>query len=86
MTLAWDMPSQPNGIIRRYEVSYIEQTSSDLSVDQWKKRSAMEASATIDRLSPFTFYLFRIRAFTVGYSRYSVDVSYQTAQDGKSLY
>ena len=71
VALSWDMPSQPNGIIRSYEVSYIEQTSSDLSVDQWKRRSVMEASARIDGLSPFTVYMFRIRAFTVGFSQYS---------------
>ena len=71
VALAWDMPSQPNGIIRRYEVSYIDQTSSGLSIDQWKRRSVTEALARIDDLSAFTVYVFRIRAFTVGFSQYS---------------
>ena len=71
VALSWEMPSQPNGIIQRYEVSYIKQTRLDLPIDQWKRKSVTEALARINGLSPFTFYVFRIRAFTVGFSQYS---------------
>jgi len=57
VSLQWKMPSQPNGIITKYEIQY-QTTSSSQTV------SATSATHTVTGLVGDTEYQFRVRAFT----------------------
>lgn len=73
VTLEWDEPGKPNGVIQRYEVLFHE--SCDIGCPTAMPASGLNASLsqryTVRSLSPYTMYNFRIRVYNSGHSSLS---------------
>uniref|UniRef100_A0A8C1JJM1 receptor protein-tyrosine kinase n=1 Tax=Cyprinus carpio TaxID=7962 RepID=A0A8C1JJM1_CYPCA len=69
VSLAWQQPERPNGVILEYEVKYYEKDQNERSYRIMKTSSR---SAEIKGLSPLTSYVFHVRARTAaGYGDFS---------------
>uniref|UniRef100_A0A8C1P3P4 receptor protein-tyrosine kinase n=1 Tax=Cyprinus carpio TaxID=7962 RepID=A0A8C1P3P4_CYPCA len=69
VSLAWQQPERPNGVILEYEVKYYEKDQNERSYRIMKTSSR---NAEIKGLSPLTSYVFHVRARTAaGYGDFS---------------
>ncbi|XP_027004424.1 ephrin type-A receptor 4b isoform X2 [Tachysurus fulvidraco] len=79
ITLAWQGPERPNGVIVEYEVIYYEKNQRDQNYTVLKTKSNM---MTVEGLKPATTYVFRVRARTDGgYGSYSGEIELETSQE-----
>uniref|UniRef100_A0A8C2L0V1 receptor protein-tyrosine kinase n=1 Tax=Cyprinus carpio TaxID=7962 RepID=A0A8C2L0V1_CYPCA len=80
VSLAWQQPERPNGVILEYEVKYYEKDQNERSYRIMKTSSR---SAEIKGLSPLTSYVFHVRARTAaGYGDFSAPFEFMTNSDG----
>ncbi|NWW32021.1 EPHA8 protein, partial [Panurus biarmicus] len=78
VTLLWQEPDQPNGIILEYEIKYYEKDKEMQSYSTLKSKST---TATISGLKPATRYVFQVRARTsAGCGRFSQTVEVETGK------
>uniref|UniRef100_A0A7N6BCD4 receptor protein-tyrosine kinase n=1 Tax=Anabas testudineus TaxID=64144 RepID=A0A7N6BCD4_ANATE len=83
VTLAWQGPERPNGVIVEYEVIYYEKNQREQNYTVLKTRSNM---MTVDGLKPGTTYVFRVRARTDGgYGSYGGEIELETSHEGKRM-
>uniref|UniRef100_A0AAY4EY77 receptor protein-tyrosine kinase n=1 Tax=Denticeps clupeoides TaxID=299321 RepID=A0AAY4EY77_9TELE len=76
VSLAWQQPERPNGVILEYEVKYYEKDQNERSYRIMKTSSR---SADIKGLSPLTSYVFHVRARTAaGYGEFSIPFEFMT--------
>uniref|UniRef100_A0A7M4G0F8 Ephrin type-A receptor 7 n=1 Tax=Crocodylus porosus TaxID=8502 RepID=A0A7M4G0F8_CROPO len=69
VTLLWQEPDQPNGIILEYEIKYYEK---DKEMQSYSTLKSKGTSATVSGLKPATRYIFQVRARTsAGCGRFS---------------
>uniref|UniRef100_A0A3P8XKA3 receptor protein-tyrosine kinase n=1 Tax=Esox lucius TaxID=8010 RepID=A0A3P8XKA3_ESOLU len=79
VSLAWQQPDRPNGVILEYEVKYYEKDQKERSYRVMKMASR---SADITGLSPLTVYVFQVRARTAaGYGEFSAPFEFSTNSD-----
>ncbi|XP_077116635.1 ephrin type-A receptor 8 isoform X2 [Ranitomeya variabilis] len=79
VTLIWQEPDQPNGIILEYEIKYFEKDKEMLSYSTLK---AAETRAIVTGLKPSTRYMFQVRARTsAGCGRFSQMVEVETSKE-----
>ncbi|CAB1326572.1 unnamed protein product, partial [Coregonus sp. 'balchen'] len=79
VSLAWQQPDRPNGVILEYEVKYYEKDQKERSYRIMKTASR---SADITGLSPLTVYVFHVRARTAaGYGEFSAPFEFSTNSD-----
>uniref|UniRef100_A0A4W5JP29 receptor protein-tyrosine kinase n=1 Tax=Hucho hucho TaxID=62062 RepID=A0A4W5JP29_9TELE len=79
VSLAWQQPDRPNGVILEYEVKYYEKNRKERSYRIMKTASR---SADITWLNPLTVYVFHVRARTAaGYGEFSVPFEFSTNSD-----
>ena len=62
ITVTWEEPVTPNGVIRGYNISYSLPDSGDEVVINVEP---IVRTVTVGDLSPFTFYEFTVAAFTI---------------------
>ncbi|XP_043573945.1 ephrin type-A receptor 5-like isoform X3 [Chiloscyllium plagiosum] len=76
ISLTWQEPNRPNGIILEYEIKYFEKAQ-ETSYTIIKSK---ETEITVDGLKPTTVYIFQIRARTAaGYGGYSRKFEFETS-------
>ncbi|XP_036409671.1 ephrin type-A receptor 4-like isoform X2 [Megalops cyprinoides] len=76
VSLAWQQPERPNGVILEYEVKYYEKNQNERSYRIVKTSSR---SADIKGLNPLTSYVFHVRARTAaGYGDFSAPFEFTT--------
>ncbi|KAL2096937.1 hypothetical protein ACEWY4_006144 [Coilia grayii] len=76
VSLAWQQPERPNGVILEYEVKYYEKDQNERSYRIMKTASR---SADIKGLNPLTIYVFHVRARTAaGYGDFSAPFEFMT--------
>uniref|UniRef100_A0A8C7K3M5 receptor protein-tyrosine kinase n=1 Tax=Oncorhynchus kisutch TaxID=8019 RepID=A0A8C7K3M5_ONCKI len=76
VSLAWQQPARPNGVILEYEVKYYEKNQKERSYRIMKTASR---SADITGLNPLTVYVFQVRARTAaGYGEFSAPFEFST--------
>nr|XP_046178507.1 ephrin type-A receptor 4-like [Oncorhynchus gorbuscha] len=79
VSLAWQQPDRPNGVILEYEVKYHEKNQKERSYRIMKTASR---SADITGLNPLTVYVFQVRARTAaGYGEFSAPFEFSTNSD-----
>uniref|UniRef100_A0AAY4F0A0 receptor protein-tyrosine kinase n=1 Tax=Denticeps clupeoides TaxID=299321 RepID=A0AAY4F0A0_9TELE len=79
VSLAWQQPERPNGVILEYEVKYYEKDQNERSYRIMKTSSR---SADIKGLSPLTSYVFHVRARTAaGYGEFSIPFEFMTTSE-----
>uniref|UniRef100_A0A8C7KBS8 receptor protein-tyrosine kinase n=1 Tax=Oncorhynchus kisutch TaxID=8019 RepID=A0A8C7KBS8_ONCKI len=79
VSLAWQQPARPNGVILEYEVKYYEKNQKERSYRIMKTASR---SADITGLNPLTVYVFQVRARTAaGYGEFSAPFEFSTNSD-----
>uniref|UniRef100_A0A8C2L4Y2 receptor protein-tyrosine kinase n=1 Tax=Cyprinus carpio TaxID=7962 RepID=A0A8C2L4Y2_CYPCA len=84
VSLAWQQPERPNGVILEYEVKYYEKDQNERSYRIMKTSSR---SAEIKGLSPLTSYVFHVRARTAaGYGDFSAPFEFMTNSGRRSKY
>uniref|UniRef100_A0A8B9I081 receptor protein-tyrosine kinase n=1 Tax=Astyanax mexicanus TaxID=7994 RepID=A0A8B9I081_ASTMX len=84
VSLAWQQPERPNGVILEYEVKYYEKDQNERSYRIMKTSSR---SADIKGLSPLTSYVFHVRARTAaGYGEFSAPFEFMTNSGARSKY
>jgi len=77
------VPSTPNGVIIQYELQYTEANGTSYSQNV---NSSDDLMATIESLSPNTFYTLDIRAYTyLGGGPFSDSVNVTTLPQGELL-
>ncbi|XP_015262430.1 PREDICTED: ephrin type-A receptor 3 [Gekko japonicus] len=83
VSLSWQEPEHPNGIILDYEVKYYEKQEQETSYTILRARST---NVTISGLKPDTTYVFQIRARTAaGYGSNSRKFEFETSPDSFSI-
>ncbi|XP_074828643.1 ephrin type-A receptor 3 isoform X4 [Natator depressus] len=83
VSLSWQEPEQPNGIILDYEVKYYEKQEQETSYTILRARGT---NVTISGLKPDTTYVFQIRARTAaGYGTNSRKFEFETSPDSFSI-
>ncbi|XP_066476081.1 ephrin type-A receptor 3 isoform X2 [Tiliqua scincoides] len=83
VSLSWQEPEHPNGIILDYEVKYYEKQEQETSYTILRARST---NVTISGLKPDTTYIFQIRARTAaGYGTNSRKFEFETSPDSFSI-
>ncbi|XP_072373213.1 ephrin type-A receptor 5-like isoform X5 [Scyliorhinus torazame] len=76
ISLSWQEPNRPNGIILEYEIKYYEKAQ-ETSYTIIKSK---ETEIVVDGLKPTTVYIFQIRARTAaGYGGYSRKFEFETS-------
>ncbi|XP_077077905.1 ephrin type-A receptor 3-like isoform X1 [Siphateles boraxobius] len=79
ITLAWQGPDRPNGVIVEYEVIYYEKNQRDQNYTVLKTKAHM---MTVEGLKPGTTYVFRVRARTDGgYGSYGGEIELETSHE-----
>ncbi|XP_059499641.1 ephrin type-A receptor 5-like isoform X2 [Stegostoma tigrinum] len=75
ISLSWQEPNRPNGIILEYEIKYFEKAQES----SYTIIKSKETEITVDGLKPTTVYIFQIRARTAaGYGGYSRKFEFET--------
>ncbi|KAE8621771.1 hypothetical protein XENTR_v10004966 [Xenopus tropicalis] len=83
ISLSWQEPEHPNGIILDYEVKYYEKQEQETSYTILRARTT---NVTINSLKPDTTYIFQIRARTAaGYGSNSRKFEFETSPDSFSI-
>ncbi|XP_038622187.1 ephrin type-A receptor 3 isoform X1 [Tachyglossus aculeatus] len=83
VSLSWQEPEHPNGIILDYEVKYYEKQEQETSYTILRARGT---NVTISGLKPDTIYVFQIRARTAaGYGTNSRKFEFETSPDSFSI-
>ena len=82
MTISWQPPHEPNGIISGYQVSYTPHGESEYLHDVVGDTAGTELTS----LKPHTEYTIRVRAKTVDFGDYSTQVTVSTKEDGKLMF
>ncbi|MGH0175123.1 UNVERIFIED_CONTAM: hypothetical protein FKN15_069966 [Acipenser sinensis] len=83
VTLSWQEPERPNGIILDYEVKYYEKQEQETSYTILRSKGT---NVTISGLKPDSTYLFQIRARTAaGYGASSRKFKFETSPDSFSI-
>ncbi|XP_068934374.1 ephrin type-A receptor 8 [Petaurus breviceps papuanus] len=78
VTLLWQEPAQPNGIILEYEIKYYEK---DKEMQSYSTLKATTTRATVSGLKPGTHYVFQVRARTsAGCGRFSPTMEVETGK------
>ncbi|XP_075705027.1 ephrin type-A receptor 8-like [Rhinoderma darwinii] len=78
VTLIWQEPDQPNGIILEYEIKYFEK---DKEMQSYSTLKAKDTRAVVTGLQPSTRYVFQVRARTsAGCGRFSQTVEVETSK------
>uniref|UniRef100_A0A673T901 receptor protein-tyrosine kinase n=1 Tax=Suricata suricatta TaxID=37032 RepID=A0A673T901_SURSU len=78
VSLLWQEPEQPNGIILEYEIKYYEK---DKEMQSYSTLKAVTTRATVSGLKPGTRYMFQVRARTsAGCGRYSQAMEVETGK------
>ncbi|KAM4873011.1 ephrin type-A receptor 8 isoform 1-T1 [Thomomys bottae] len=78
VSLLWQEPEQPNGIILEYEVKYYEK---DKEMQSYSTLKAVTTRATVSGLKPGTRYVFQVRARTsAGCGRFSQAMEVETGK------
>ncbi|KAM9036839.1 ephrin type-A receptor 8 [Sarcophilus harrisii] len=78
VTLLWQEPAQPNGIILEYEIKYYEK---DKEMQSYSTLKATTTRATVSGLKPGTHYVFQVRARTsAGCGRFSPAMEVETGK------
>ena len=80
ISLSWQPPSIPNGVIREYRISITEQDSSQ----SWKLTTTFLARQ-ITGLHPYYIYSVRVAAVTVAEGPNSTAIQIRTYQDGNYI-
>ncbi|MEJ1283081.1 hypothetical protein NN561_014046 [Cricetulus griseus] len=84
ISLSWQEPEHPNGIILDYEVKYYEKQEQETSYTILRARGT---NVTISSLKPDTTYVFQIRARTAaGYGTNSRKFEFETSPDYKKYF
>uniref|UniRef100_A0A3B3HD96 receptor protein-tyrosine kinase n=1 Tax=Oryzias latipes TaxID=8090 RepID=A0A3B3HD96_ORYLA len=79
VSLAWQEPERPNGIILDYEIKYYEKEEQETSYTILRARGC---NVTLGGLKPNTAYLLQIRARTAaGYGASSTTFQFETSPD-----
>ena len=76
--VTWEVPEFPQGVIEFYQVEY----SSICSVTTRINTTDNSTFAMLSRLSPFTNYTVRVRAFTVEFGNFSTEQRKMTSEAG----
>ena len=79
MTISWQPPRDPNGIITGYQVSYTPHGESEYLHDVVGDTTSTELTS----LKPHTEYSIRVRAKTVDFGEYSTPITVSTLDDGE---
>ncbi|XP_031814716.1 ephrin type-A receptor 3 isoform X2 [Sarcophilus harrisii] len=83
VSLSWQEPEHPNGIILDYEVKYYEKQEQETSYTILRAKGT---NVTINGLKPETTYIFQIRARTAaGYGTNSRKFEFETSPDSFSI-
>ncbi|XP_064423951.1 ephrin type-A receptor 8 isoform X1 [Latimeria chalumnae] len=78
VTLLWQEPDRPNGVILEYEIKYFEKDKEQQSYSTLKSKGT---SATVLGLKPGTRYVFQVRARTsAGCGRFSQTIEVETGK------
>ncbi|XP_041425874.1 ephrin type-A receptor 8 isoform X2 [Xenopus laevis] len=78
ISLLWQEPEQPNGIILEYEIKYYEK---DKEMQIYSTLKAKETRAVVSGLKPATHYVFQVRARTsAGCGRFSQTLEVETSK------
>ncbi|TWW80633.1 Ephrin type-A receptor 3 [Takifugu flavidus] len=79
VSLSWQQPERPNGIILDYEIKYYEKEEQETSYTILRARGC---NVTLNGLKPNTAYLLQIRARTAaGYGASSPSIQFETSPD-----
>ena len=79
MTISWQPPHDPNGIIRGYQLSYTPHGESECLHDVVGEATSTELTF----LKPHTEYTICVRAKTVDLGDYSTPITVHTLEDGE---
>ena len=79
MTISWQPPHDPNGIISGYQISYTPQGETECLHDIVGDITNTELTC----LKPFTVYTICVRARTVTFGVYSTPITISTLEDGE---
>ena len=79
MTISWQPPHDPNGIIKGYQVSFTPHGESECLQDVVGDTTNTELTS----LKPHTEYIISVRAKTVDFGNYSTLVIVKTQEDGE---
>ena len=82
VNVTWSPPSMPNGIIRRYQVTYTRNDVMDATI-QMTDTSGPATLIQLSGLERFADYTITVRGFTVALGEESDAVTVRTNEDGK---
>ena len=82
VTLEWTVPEDENGIIRHYILRYYELSAPNTIITVV---NTTETTFTVEGLSAFTDYVFRVSAVTVEEGPFT-EVDIKTAESSKYMY
>ena len=82
MTISWQPPRDPNGVIRGYLVSFTPRGERKCLQDVVGDTT----NAELTSLKPHTEYTIRVRAKTVKLGQYSTTITANTNEDGKLIF
>ncbi|KAG7214627.1 hypothetical protein INR49_010519 [Caranx melampygus] len=76
LSLSWQQPDRPNGVILEYEVKFYEKDQRERS---YRIMRTFSRSVDVTGLNPLTVYVFHVRARTAaGYGEYSAPFEFST--------
>ncbi|KAM6918920.1 ephrin type-A receptor 4-A-like [Xenentodon cancila] len=79
LSLSWQQPVRPNGVILEYEVKFYEKDQKESS---YRIMRTFLRSVDVTGLNPLTVYVFHVRARTAaGYGEYSAPFEFSTNSD-----
>ncbi|XP_061654039.1 ephrin type-A receptor 4-like [Phyllopteryx taeniolatus] len=79
LSLSWQEPDQPNGVILEYEVKFYEKDQRERS---YRIMRTFSRSVEVTGLNPLTVYVFHVRARTAaGYGEFSTPFEFGTNSD-----
>ncbi|KAM7379169.1 hypothetical protein PAMP_004739 [Pampus punctatissimus] len=79
LSLSWQQPERPNGVILEYEVKFYEKDQRERS---YRIMRTFSRSVDVTSLNPLTVYVFHVRARTAaGYGEFSAPFEFSTNSD-----
>ncbi|KAF3858423.1 hypothetical protein F7725_011624 [Dissostichus mawsoni] len=82
LSLSWQQPDRPNGVILEYEVKFYEKDQKERS---YRIMRTFSRSVDVTGLNPLTVYVFHVRARTAaGYGDFSTAFEFATNSGGAS--